>query len=248
MRVIVLLYCTSCAALLTAERRNLMGRVRACTAHIHAGLQSTDASFGEKLRRQLRGHANFGFTPHDLDFVVRHYAGDVPYQVEQFLDKNRDTLSPGARLRGMGSAWQRPHLQTCCPRCLRWRKRPGCSVVHILRLEKVHRGVRNSNVCACWSLHAMNTKQRRGCAMQSWQVGVLGPHFHGARLPGPADLVAMLEGSREELVAGLAREMAAGQAGRASNSVAARFRDQLRDLIARLNRCAPGRAPPRRPR
>lgn len=53
-----------------------------------------------------------------------------------------------------------------------------------------------------------------------------------------ADLVAMLEGSREELVAGLARKMAAGQAGRASNSVAARFRDQLRDLIARLDRCA----------
>ena len=57
-------------------------------------------------------------------------------------------------------------------------------------------------------------------------------------LPRPADLVAMLEGSSEGLVAGLARELAAGQAGRASSSVAARFREQLRDLIARLDRCA----------
>ena len=61
-------------------------------------MQSTDATFGEKLRRQLRAHANFGFTPHDLDFMVRHYAGDVTYQVSKFLDKNRDTLSPGESL------------------------------------------------------------------------------------------------------------------------------------------------------
>ena len=123
--------------------------------------------------------------------------------------------------------------------------RPGCSVVHIATGESALRG--SQQRCMCLLELACNEGgQRGGCAMQCWQVGVLGPHFHGGRLPGPADLVAMLEGSREELVAGLAREMAAGQAGRASNSVAARFRDQLRDLIARLNRCAPGRAPPRR--
>ena len=57
--------------------------------------------------------------------------------------------------------------------------------------------------------------------------------------PESADLVAVLEGSSEALVAGLAGELAAAQAGRASNSVAARFRDQLRDLITRLDRCAP---------
>ena len=56
-----------------------------------------------------------------------------------------------------------------------------------------------------------------------------------------ADLVAVSEGSSEALVAGLARELAAAQARRASNSVGARFRDQLRDLIARLDRC--GAAP-----
>ena len=32
-----------------------------------------------------------------LDFAVRHYAGDVLYSCDKFLDKNRDSLSPGAR-------------------------------------------------------------------------------------------------------------------------------------------------------
>lgn len=60
-------------------------------------LQSTDSTFGEKLRHELRSHPSFAFDPRipSLDFAVRHYAGEVLYSCDKFLDKNRDTLSPG---------------------------------------------------------------------------------------------------------------------------------------------------------
>jgi myosin heavy subunit len=60
--------------------------------------QSTDLTFGDKLRQQLKDHACFGFDPRipSLDFIVHHYAGDVLYSCDKFLDKNRDSLSPGA--------------------------------------------------------------------------------------------------------------------------------------------------------
>ena len=60
--------------------------------------QSTDSTFGEKLRQQLKDQACFGFDPRipSLDFIVHHYAGDVLYSCDKFLDKNRDSLSPGA--------------------------------------------------------------------------------------------------------------------------------------------------------
>ncbi len=60
--------------------------------------RATDASFGDKLRAQLGSAPHFGCPPAGHGFTVRHYAGDVAYSVERFLDKNRDTLSPGARL------------------------------------------------------------------------------------------------------------------------------------------------------
>ena len=60
-------------------------------------MQSTDTTFGEKLRQQLKTHECFGYDPRipSLDFTVRHYAGDVLYSCDKFLDKNRDSLSPG---------------------------------------------------------------------------------------------------------------------------------------------------------
>ena len=73
--------------------------------------QSTDTTFGDKLRQQLKGHACFGFDARipSLDFIVRHYAGDVLYSCDKFLDKNRDSLSPGA-LNTLG----RPEHSTGC--------------------------------------------------------------------------------------------------------------------------------------
>jgi hypothetical protein len=59
----------------------------------------------------------------------------------------------------------------------------------------------------------------------------------------PADLVALLQASRLPLVQLLAGEMAGGERGaqqgpgdrKGSQTVGARFRDQLRDLVQRLD-------------
>lgn len=47
--------------------------------------------------------------------------------------------------------------------------------------------------------------------------------------------MALLQGSHEPLVQALAREMASGQERKGSQTVGARFREQLRDLIQRLD-------------
>ncbi len=57
-------------------------------------------------------------------------------------------------------------------------------------------------------------------------------------LPG-ADLVILLERGGSPLVQQLAEDLAHEQTNRsASSTVGARFREQLRDLIARLDKCA----------
>ena len=50
----------------------------------------------------------------------------------------------------------------------------------------------------------------------------------------PADLVELLTTSRQGLVADLAPELAAVSERRGKGTVAARFREQLRDLVQRL--------------
>ena len=62
-----------------------------------------------------------------------------------------------------------------------------------------------------------------------------GAHVLG--LPG-ADLVILLERGGNQLVQQLAEDLAHEQTNRAASStVGARFREQLRDLISRLDRC-----------
>lgn len=56
-----------------------------------------------------------------------------------------------------------------------------------------------------------------------------------ACLPAPADLVELLQASAAPLVQVLAAEMERGQERRGSQTVGARFRDQLRDLMQRLD-------------
>eukprot|EP00038_Savillea_parva_P003466 m.126011 g.126011 ORF g.126011 m.126011 type:complete len:2186 (+) comp11181_c0_seq1:341-6898(+) len=56
---------------------------------------ASDASLTDKLVHQLRSHPNF-VTPHgrENDFVVRHYAGDIRYATNGWLERNRDSLTP----------------------------------------------------------------------------------------------------------------------------------------------------------
>lgn len=56
---------------------------------------------------------------------------------------------------------------------------------------------------------------------------------------GRADLVALLRGSKEQLVQQLAEEVVGGgPERRTSQTVASRFRDQLRRLMERLEGCS----------
>lgn len=61
------------------------------------GLQASDSTFCAKLRESLSKNRRFSWntrTPKD-EFVVEHYAGRVAYNCLKFLDKNRDSISPG---------------------------------------------------------------------------------------------------------------------------------------------------------
>ena len=59
--------------------------------------QATDSTFGAKLRENLHSNGRFKFDPKKPtdDIIVQHYAGPVTYSCTKFLDKNKDTLSPG---------------------------------------------------------------------------------------------------------------------------------------------------------
>lgn len=54
--------------------------------------QGTDLKFLEKLQQSLPSHAHLTFPNSVACFTIKHYAGDVTYNVDGFLDKNRDTL------------------------------------------------------------------------------------------------------------------------------------------------------------
>jgi myosin-1 len=61
---------------------------------VHAGDQdTTDAKFMEKL--MTLQHPHLSQHPGSRQFTVKHYAGDVTYDVAQFAFKNKDTLFPG---------------------------------------------------------------------------------------------------------------------------------------------------------
>ncbi|KAK9057368.1 hypothetical protein SSX86_022203 [Deinandra increscens subsp. villosa] len=57
--------------------------------------KSTPDTFSQKLYQTFKGHKRF-IKPKlaRSDFIIAHYAGEVHYQSDQFLDKNKDYLVP----------------------------------------------------------------------------------------------------------------------------------------------------------
>jgi myosin heavy subunit len=55
--------------------------------------QGTDQSFIEKIDKNFASHEHFErkrekkSAAQDMDFVIKHYAGDVKYNADGFLDK-----------------------------------------------------------------------------------------------------------------------------------------------------------------
>ncbi|XP_061974228.1 myosin-6-like isoform X3 [Populus nigra] len=52
--------------------------------------RSTHETFAEKLYQTFKDHKHFSKPKSRSDFTICHYAGDVTYQTEPFLDKNKD--------------------------------------------------------------------------------------------------------------------------------------------------------------
>lgn len=52
----------------------------------------TDESFVEKLNQHLSKESAFVPSPGDFGFGIMHYAGEIFYDADEFLGKNRDTL------------------------------------------------------------------------------------------------------------------------------------------------------------
>ncbi len=57
----------------------------------------SDESLLSKLKKNLSKHKHFECKPQDKthrgnDFIIKHYAGDVTYCIDGFLEKNKDTL------------------------------------------------------------------------------------------------------------------------------------------------------------
>lgn len=57
---------------------------------MHAGSEGTDIKFLQKCSGTFASHAHFRGM--NTAFQIKHYAGDVTYEVDGFCDKNKDTL------------------------------------------------------------------------------------------------------------------------------------------------------------
>lgn len=74
-----------------------------------------------------------------------------------------------------------------------------------------------------------NQQERTLCLLTTQHLHSHGPHGHGA------DLLEVMKGSGQGLMQQIASTVAAAQVSRSSQTVGTRFRDQLKDLISRLD-------------
>nr|CAD2140578.1 unnamed protein product [Meloidogyne enterolobii] len=84
-------------------------------AQIHGQSDGVDILMLNKLSKQLLGHEHF--RPGSDNFLVRHYAGEVLYQVEGFCDRNRDILHSDLvhLMLGSKNSFMRQLFEGCIP-------------------------------------------------------------------------------------------------------------------------------------
>jgi myosin-1 len=59
-------------------------------ATMHATGEGVDGQLLQKLQRDFGTHPHFSSDSHG--FLIKHYAGDVSYTIQNFCEKNRDSL------------------------------------------------------------------------------------------------------------------------------------------------------------
>jgi len=76
---------------LIESKRNPMG-VLTILDDVSNFPKGTDEKFLGKLGEAFGSHAHFAISGGPNEFVIKHYAGDVSYNVDGFVDKNKDLL------------------------------------------------------------------------------------------------------------------------------------------------------------
>lgn len=81
-----------CDLIETKRPPGIMSLLDDTCAQNHGQREGVDRQLLTTLSKSFAGHPHFG--PGSDSFVIKHYAGDVTYNVDGFCDRNRDVLYP----------------------------------------------------------------------------------------------------------------------------------------------------------